>query len=593
MAQEGNSIRTASRLVTRYGFASERGSRTVNEDYPGIAESRHSGSGIVAAIADGVGGARGGRVAAELGVRGFIDGYLGAAKSLTARDAGVRSLQAINGWINAIGRRDGDLEGMSSTLTALICRGRQIHVLHVGDSRLYRLRGDQLNLLTTDHAGGPGQLNRLTRAVGAESEVRIDYLNQPAELHDRFLLCTDGVYKGIGDSQLRETLMRRAAAAETCRNLVEQALATSVGDNATAIVLDLVELPRPDYGEIADAVASNAILALPNPDDVVDGFRMDGVLSESRYVRVLRATDLSDGRPVVMKFPKPLEGADGPMREAFLRERWIGSHVQSPYVGETLELDPGRQTRLYLATPFYEGMTLEAMLRGKSGLSLSTGLDIALKVARGVAAMHRAGVIHRDIKPDNVIVSPSRPGQPTMVKLIDLGVAKRARETEASVISEPGTPSFMAPELFSGRSAGEKSDQFSLGVTIYRLFCGNYPYGEIEPFSRPRFRGAAPLSKLRPDLPAWLDRAVGRAISVMPEDRYNDVLELIFELENGADRASPVLIERKSLYERNPLLFWKIVSALLAIMLSLSVYAAKRANDHDSRTRQTSTLPEK
>ncbi len=144
-------------------------------------------------------------------------------------------------------------------------------------------------------------------------------------------------------------------------------------------------------------MSSNAILDLPKPGDVIDGFRMERILSESRYVRVLRATDLSDGRAVVLKFPKPLEGADGPMREAFLRELWIGSHVRSPFVGETLEFDPGRQTRLYLATPFYDGMTLERMLSSKSGLSLSTGLDIALKVARGVAAMHRAGVIHRDI----------------------------------------------------------------------------------------------------------------------------------------------------------------------------------------------------
>jgi hypothetical protein len=115
-------------------------------------------------------------------------------------------------------------------------------------------------------------------------------------------------------------------------------------------------------------------------------------------------------------------------------------------------------------------------------------------------------------------------------------------------------------------------------VTIYRLFCGAYPYGEIEPFSRPRFRGAAALSKFRPDLPAWLDRAVGRAIAVRPEDRYNDVLELIFELENGADRASPILVEKKSLYERNPLLFWKMVSTFLAVLLTIAVYELRKAD---------------
>lgn len=574
--QDGDPNRAPERLVVRHAFASERGARSSNEDFAGIAERRYGSSGIVAAIADGVGGNSGGRIAAELSVRGFIEGYLGATKSLSTRDAGVRGLEAINRWIHAIGRRDGDLAAMSTTFTALICRGRHVHIFHVGDSRLYRLRGEQLSLLTTDHSAGPGQLNRLTRAVGAESEVRIDYHHQPAERHDRFLLCTDGVYKAVSDLQLCQILVRRAGPVETCRELVERALATSIGDNATAIVLDVINLPRLAYGDVAETVARNAILTLPNLDDVIDGFRMDEMLSDSRYVRVLRATDLLDGRSVVVKFPKQLEGADSPMREAFLRELWIGSHVRSPFVGETLEFSPGRQTQLYLATPFYEGATLESILKGKFGLSLSAGLDIALKVARGVAAMHRAGVVHRDIKPDNIIVSPSRPGQPTGVKLIDLGVAKQLHEGNNSVINEPGTPSFMAPELFDGGSADERSDQYSLGVTIYRLFCGAYPYGEIEPFSHPRFRAAAPLSKFRPDLPAWLDLAVGRAIAVDPQDRYNDVLELIFELENGADRASPIIVKRRSLYERNPLLFWKITSALLALLLCASLYFIRR-----------------
>jgi serine/threonine protein kinase len=122
--------------------------------------------------------------------------------------------------------------------------------------------------------------------------------------------------------------------------------------------------------------------------------------------------------------------------------------------------------------------------------------------------------------------------------------------------------------------ANEASDQFALGVTIYRLFTTRFPYGEIEPFTRPKFRAAAPLSNTRPDLPAWLDKAIGRALSLDPKDRYEDVLELIFELEHGADRASPINVEPKPLYHRNPLLFWKVVSALLALLSAISFFSA-------------------
>ncbi|WP_315838081.1 bifunctional protein-serine/threonine kinase/phosphatase [Bradyrhizobium prioriisuperbiae] len=560
-------------VVVRSGFSSERGDRPDNEDYVGIADGRGSGFGVVAVIADGVGGTRGGRIAAETAVRGFIEGYLGQAQHVLPKESSIRSLESVNRWIHSIGRRDPALQGMASTLTALICRGRQIHVVHVGDSRLYRLRGDQLQQLTIDHVAGPGELHVLKRAVGADDELRIDYINLPSEQHDRYLLCTDGVHGGVSDAALREILNRRASPEDTATEIVGRSIAARVGDNASALVIDVIELAPSEYSDIERAIVGKAIHSLPKPGATVDDFRIDGVLSDSRYVRVFRATDTVDGRQVVMKFPKPLEGADRPMRDAFLREMWIASRVRSPYVGEVLQLKADRQTRLYLVMPFYEGERLDQRLKRKPMLSLSAGLAIALKLARGVVALHRADVIHRDIKPENVILLEPTPGQGAGVKIIDFGVARQKATQDTGTVSEPGTPSFMAPELFEGQQANEATDQFALGVTIYRLFTGRFPYGEIEPFTHPKFRAAAPLSSARPDLPAWLGKTIDRAISLDPRERYEDVLEFIFELENGADRASPINVARKPLYQRNPLLFWKVTSALLAIALAVSLAA--------------------
>ena len=136
----------------------------------------------------------------------------------------------------------------------------------------------------------------------------------------------------------------------------------------------------------------------------------------------------------------------------------------------------------------------------------------------------------------------------------------------------------MAPELFRGLEATEATDQFALGVTIYRLFTGRFPYGEIEPFTHPKFRSPSLLANYRPDLPAWLDKVIGRAISLNATDRYRDVLELIFELEHGADRASPVSIARMPFYQRNPLLFWKITSVALALLLAASLFLTMTKN---------------
>jgi len=259
-------------VVVRSGFCSERGGRAANEDFAAVADKRSSCFGVVAAIADGVGGAKGGRVAAELVVRSFIDGCLGNASHLLPKDSSARSLEAVNRWVHSIGRRDPNLQGMACTLTALICKGRQIHIVHVGDTRLYRLRGDQLQQLTVDHTLGPGKLNLLSRAVGADDELRIDYVNLPNEQHDRYLLCSDGVHGGISDADLREILIRRAAPDETAREIIDRALAARIGDNATALIIDVIELPPSEFADLEGALSRKTIHDLPDIGSLIDGF---------------------------------------------------------------------------------------------------------------------------------------------------------------------------------------------------------------------------------------------------------------------------------------------------------------------------------
>src|SRR5271169_4908771 len=180
------------------GFATERGRRKQNEDFAAAvigAELSEPRREVVAAIADGVGGARGGRVAAETAVRGFLDGFWDLPETMEVRRAAATVVNALNGWTYALGRQDPELAGMACTFTALVLRGRIAHLLHLGDTRCYRLRRDHLTCLTADHSRerGPGQSRVLTRALGAEAEARLDYAAHPVALHDRFLLCSDGV----------------------------------------------------------------------------------------------------------------------------------------------------------------------------------------------------------------------------------------------------------------------------------------------------------------------------------------------------------------------------------------------------------------
>src|SRR6267154_5598688 len=141
------------------GFSSKTGPRKNNEDFAGalmgweLPEPRQE---VIAAIADGIGGAKGGRIAAETAVRGFLDGFCDLPQTMEVQRAGARIVNALNGWINAMGRQDPDLAGLGCTLTALVLRGRVAHLLHVGDTRAYRLSDDRMTCLTTDHVRREG-----------------------------------------------------------------------------------------------------------------------------------------------------------------------------------------------------------------------------------------------------------------------------------------------------------------------------------------------------------------------------------------------------------------------------------------------------
>jgi serine/threonine protein phosphatase PrpC len=548
------------KLAVEIGFQTDQGRRAANEDFAGCL-------GACAALADGVGGAKGGRVAAELAVRGFLDGYDSLDPIRGVKRNAIAALEAMNAWVHAQGIADPMLEGMACTFTALILRGRQAHAIHVGDSRLYRLRDDTLVRLTNDHVLTRGAVrNILTRALGAEPDIRVDYTVEPAREHDRYLLCSDGVHGALSDRFMEEELRRRAGPWETAERLVVAAIDARIGDNATALVVDVLGLPAVDQFDLNAIVEALPILPAPRSGAVVDAYRLGTMISDGRYSRVFRASDDTDGRAVIVKFPKPAVGAEPVLRQAFLREAWIATRLHSPWVAEVIEDASERRTSLYTVMPFYEGETLERRLLRRPPVSRAEGLGIADKLGKGVAALHRAGVIHRDIKPDNVILTPDGG-----LKLLDLGVARLPNMEDFPTTDIPGTPSYMAPELFGGSAGNEQTDLYALGVTIYRMFTGAYPYGEVEPFSKPRFaRAPAPMLTHRPDLPAWLDRVLERAVAARPEDRCEDAIEFIFSLEHGALHGAPTPPRHQPLLERDPLRFWQVVSAALALGLLLS-----------------------
>jgi len=559
-------------LAAAAGFASLIGPRAENQDFGGVhmgtalERARH---GILAAVADGVSGGKAGRAAAELAVRALIEGFYAVPDTLGAGRAMHRALSAYNGWLHAQGRGE-TMTNSATTFTALALRGRRATLVHVGDSRAWRYAGGRLTCLTTDHVRPEPDLSHvLIRAIGIEPALRLDHAELELAEHDRLLLTTDGVHAVLSPARIAAILGENASAEATAERLAEAALEAGGKDNATALVLDIVRLPAPDHDGILAGLSALPFVDPPRPGQSIDGFVVERELASGRHAVLLVATDSEDGARVVLKFPRREVLSERALRLAFARELLLGSRAISPYVLAAHPVRPDRQSALYGVQPLLDGETMAArMERGLPGLK--GGIDVAIALTRAVAALHRLDVIHRDIKPENVMLAPdAKSGKPGL-KLIDLGVARLPRVEDFRADEIPGTPGYMAPEQFGGNAGDTLTDQFALGVTLYRWFTGKWPYGEQEAFQRPRFGKALPPSRHRPEIPSWLDDAILTAIEPDPGARFGDAIELLRKLEGGGARE--VGPRRKlPIAARNPELFWQVTSAALAAALIASL----------------------
>jgi serine/threonine protein kinase len=184
--------------------------------------------------------------------------------------------------------------------------------------------------------------------------------------------------------------------------------------------------------------------------------------------------------------------------------------------------------------------------------------------------LHRHGVIHRDLKPSNLHL-----GDDGQWRVLDLGVAISGSEPKALRTLHAGTPSYMNPEQWSGDehvAADAGSDLYALGVTLYQWLCGKLPYGEVEPYQSARFRRdpKAP-SRLRPDVPIWLDHVALKAVALDAKQRFETAEEMVLALERGASRPLNAL-HATSLMARDPTALWKIALAVSLLFNVLLVY---------------------
>ncbi|MEJ8825390.1 bifunctional protein-serine/threonine kinase/phosphatase [Variovorax humicola] len=547
------------------GYSSQCGPRDVNEDFAGAvhAPRGEEARGLIAAIADGVSTGGGGLEAAQSTVMGLLSDYFATPDTWDATVALDRVIGAQNTWLASHNqRRHGTVTGLA-TLTALVLHGHRYTLAHVGDTRAWRVRADGAPAvpLTHDHAlDHPDLKAQLTRAIGLDDQVRVDYVQGDVQVGDCFVLTTDGVHGVLKAAQVGE-LALVGSAGQASDAMVQAALTAGTRDNATALVLRVVGL---DARQLEDELFDGRRLAPPpalKVGDALDGYVITARVADTGVHLIYQARETATRGLVALKTLHPSRASDAQERAMLAHEAWLGLRVSAR--GETgfvrVHERDARASALYTVFDWHSGRTLEQIRQTATLPPVATVVAAAIQWTRALGQLHRHGVIHRDIKPGNLHC-----GEDGRWRILDLGVALSGREDPAARELHAGTPSYINPEQWEGAPADAGSDLFALGVTLYQWLTKRLPYGEIEPYQQARYRrDPGALSRIRPDVPMWLDHLVRKAVARDPRQRFETAEEMLLALERGASRpiAAPLATP---LIQRNR-------AALLRIALVVSV----------------------
>jgi len=545
-------------LRLSFAQASATGPRPENQDAlrlvtpaPELAASK----GYLCALADGVSQCADGGLAARASLQALALDYYATPATWGVTQALDRLLTAQNRWLRA----QGNGQPLLTTLSALVLRGRRFTLAHVGDCRVYRWQADQLHCLSEDHVWDqPGMQHVLKRALGLDQHLLVDYVEGDLREGECFVLLSDGVWASLGDAHIRSILREQSDLQVAADTLVTSAHHCGSQDNASALLVRVDQLGPSTLG---DALAQLQQWPLPGAlrdGQSIDGWQVDGLLAQSRQSLLYRVRDPQGQSWLLKTLPQSRDQEPG-AAQALLLEEWFLRRVAGRHFPE---VNPASQRQhLYYLMREYPGTTLA----GQPPLPLAQWLEVARQLLQAVGVLHRRNLLHRDIKPDNL-----HHGSDGQLRLLDFGLAYCPGLSEDPPHALPGTPSFLAPEAFDGQPPAPRQDLYAVGVTLYHLLTGHYPYGEVEAFQRPRFGTPVNPARYRPDLPEWLQRNLLQAVAADPAQRFETAEQWLLLLERE-DRQE--LAERpRPLLEREPLKVWRtmgLVSLLLNMVLLL------------------------
>lgn len=471
--------------------------------------------------------------------------------------------------------------GRAAAISALALRRRRWRLAHVGHTRAWLFRDNHLRQLTHDHLlprplGAP----QVARACGLEETV--DFDQAEGELHegDIFLLTTAGLHDVMDGAQILSVLYGDGTAQQLAEALVRRARDAGADGGISACVVRVERLP-PASTLDSDTGRTLPIIAPPAVGTTVDNFVIEKRLHQSQHYVLYRATDRNSGDTVVLKFPQPGARDEAEVTRRFLREEWVIRRLNDPHFVSLRPLAPGRRGALYSVMEYQPGENLAHRIKRKRGLPPKEARAIGLQLLEVLGALHQQGIVHRDVRPSNLLYDK----RSKRLLVLGLGASRVEALQENTSDLSASMLSYAAPEILRGATPSERSDIYAAGVTLYRLLTAGFPYGKIKQASDWPRHDYAPLARVNPEVPDEFEAVVRRACAPEPADRYANMRQFAaalaeIELEPPTPAAQPATstpATRMSPRQPTPPWHWALIAALLVGLVMYLYIAMSRA----------------
>jgi serine/threonine-protein kinase len=356
------------------------------------------------------------------------------------------------------------------------------------------------------------------------------------------VLCSDGLYAYVADSEIAD-IVSRLSPAQACRQLVALAEQRGTDDNLSVQVLLVNEVEKfsyyrgvPMYHEPTSAPTSGYE---PQPGKTLDNrFFITETITRSGMATIFKATDLKTKETVAVKVPFMEFESDPGFYSRFQREEEIGSRLHHPYILRFIpEEEEEHRSRPYIVTEYLRGYTLAHLLNSVCPMPEKDALRFAVRLCEAVGYMHEQGVIHRDLKPQNIMICYDG-----TIRIMDFGIAKSAegkRITFTGFTPAVGTPDYMAPEQVKGKRGDERTDIYSLGAMLYEMVAGATPFvsenENLFVIMNARVTGdpVAPR-KRNPTVSPQVEEIILHAMERDPDKRYQTAEAMKAELDDPA-----------------------------------------------------------